>query len=146
MGMNGVGSRNFKQSSSRKTTNPSIGIGKCPPFSRVSVCQGAVVYAGAGDVSGDVRACQLPSSTVTPSRARVQLARTVPPTCGRERVPYMYSNTRRTFKGSVIWGVASSAFHTVLYCMFRSRHEPMFFFSYHASLSAGSSVCPSKGR
>lgn len=28
------------------------------------------MYAGAGDVSGDVRACQLPSSTVTPSRAR----------------------------------------------------------------------------
>ena len=101
------------------------------------------MYAGAGDVSGDVRACQLPSSTIDPSRARA---------IGTHGATNMRQGTRGhictrgTFKGSVIWGVASSAFHTVLYCMFRSRHEPMFFFFVLPCLSACSSVRPSKGR
>jgi hypothetical protein len=109
----------------QKTTNPSIGIGKSPPFSRVCLPR-------SGGVCGRrrrVRRCQgVPASQLhgDPSRARA---------IGTHGATNMRQGTRGhictrgTFKGSVIWGVASSAFHTVLYCMFRSRHEPMFFFS-----------------
>ena len=87
------------------------------------------MYAGAGDVSGDVRACQLPSSTIDSSRARA---------IGTHGATNMRQGTRGhictrgTFKGSVIWGVASSAFHTVLYCtvcLDQGTNQCFFFFS-----------------